>query len=320
MSRTVVVAKVLVTAGLIFAVLGNIDLTDLRTTLLRANPILLGLATILYALTFVVGGARWHGINTAYGHSTNLGFCIRTFFVAGFFSQFMVGGGYGGDVYRVWTQARVTSQPLEAFVAVLVDRASGLLVAVLLVASLAPVYRLLFPDHAQQLLGISMVCLAGLAVLFLLAWAGRAHADHGLGETRAGLAWQKLKNASANLAKGFLRWPATLIHLGWSLVALILGMLALAAIGSAIGVSLDLVTYLTLGPIVFLAKSFPLSFAGWGAREAAMVYFFGFAGVSGTNAMAISLLAGLLVLMASLVGGVIWLTGRDAEWRVRAAQ
>lgn len=309
--KVVFAAKVLITAALMFVVLANIELSSLRAAMLRADSGMLVVATVLFALTFVVGGVRWHGINRVFGYRTSLNFCVRVFFVSGFFSQFLVGGGYGGDVYRIWALAKETKHPLKSFVTVFVDRISGLVSAVFAVACLAPVYWLLFPLHAPLLIGISLASALGIAALILLAWVRKCWIGSGTNQVPEKAVWSKLSEVSRNLAEGFLSWPSTLVHLAWSLVALALNMLAIAAIGNAIGLDLDLWTYFSLGPIVFLAKSFPLSFAGWGAREIAMIYFFGFVGVEAENAFAMSMLTGVLVLVASSIGGVLWLRGKE---------
>jgi glycosyltransferase 2 family protein len=306
-SKLVFAAKVLVTLGLLLAVFASVEPSDLRAVLFRANPVLLLVATVLYAMTFVIGGIRWRAINAALGHDTTLGFCVRVFFISGFFSQFVVGGGYGGDVYRIWALAKRTKNKLKSFVTVFIDRASGLMGAVLAVVCLAPVYWLTFPEHASLLLGISLSCAVAIALVIFLAWIGKHRTVRGIARPGSKALRARLFEVSRDFAAGFLSWPSTVIHLGWSLVALALNMLAIAAIGDAIGLDLGLATYLSLGPIVFLAKSFPLSVAGWGTREVAMIYFFGFASVDMGSALAMSLLAGVLVLAASSVGGVLWL-------------
>jgi len=306
-------AKIVFTATLMYVVFINIELKTLWTIMLRADPLLLGTATFFYAMTFVVGGIRWYGINNAIGCGASLSFCIRIFFVGGFFSQFLVGGGYGGDVYRIWVLAKHTGQKLRSFIAVFIDRSSGFAGAIFIVACLAPVYGFLFPNQKKILFAISMGCAVGAGILILLAWVGkyrvRMSGEDDLGRSL----FSRFKEISHNLGKGFLSWPATGAHLGWSLVALLFNTFAMAAIGGALGVSIDFWVYLTLGPIVFLAKSFPLSFAGWGARELAMIYFFGFVNVDNASAIGMSVIAGVLVLVSSMPGGVLWLMNKDLK-------
>jgi uncharacterized membrane protein YbhN (UPF0104 family) len=311
MSVGLLAAKIIFTATLGYVVFINFELKTLWMIMLGADPFLLGAAVFFYAMTFVVGGIRWHGITNALGNGSSLSFCVRIFFVGGFFSQFLVGGGYGGDVYRVWALARRTGHKLRSFMAVFIDRASGFVGAIFIVACLTPAYCLLFPSQTKILLAISISCAVGTVILILLAWAGKCRVRLSGEIGFVGPVVSRINEVSRNLGEGFLSWPTTAIHLGWSLIALLLNMFAMAIIGLALGVSIDCWVYLTLGPIVFLAKSFPLSFAGWGAREVAMIYFFGFVNVDSASAIAMSVVAGVLVLVSTIPGGVLWLMNKD---------
>lgn len=309
----VLAVKIIFTAVIFFSIFSNIELKNLLITIRSTNLFWLAAAVIFYGMTFVVGGIRWHGINNIFGNGPNLFFCIRIFFIGGFFSQFMVGGGYGGDVYRVWALARCTGQRLNSFSTVFIDRISGLVGVAFTIACLAPIYCLIFPDHKQILIAVSIGCAFGIAILVLLAWMGKDPRFNGWNNVGAQPIFLRIHEVSRNLGKGFLMWPVARVHIGWSLVALLFNMLALSAIGSALSITIDFWVYLVLGPIIFLAKSFPLSFAGWGAREAAMVYFFGLVNVDIASAIAMSIIAGVLVLVATIPGGILWLSNKDLK-------
>jgi uncharacterized membrane protein YbhN (UPF0104 family) len=61
-----------------------------------------------------------------------------------------------------------------------------------------------------------------------------------------------------------------------------------------------------LVPPVILVTVVPISIAGWGVREGAMVVAFGFIDVPASAAFAVSVLFGLTVAAASLPGSVLW--------------
>ena len=61
-----------------------------------------------------------------------------------------------------------------------------------------------------------------------------------------------------------------------------------------------------LVPPVILVTVVPISIAGWGVREGAMVVAFGFIGVPASAAFAVSVLFGLTLAAASLPGSLIW--------------
>jgi uncharacterized membrane protein YbhN (UPF0104 family) len=65
---------------------------------------------------------------------------------------------------------------------------------------------------------------------------------------------------------------------------------------------------LLLVPPVLLVSVIPVSIAGWGVREGAMVVAFGFINVPPSAAFAVSVLFGLVIAAASLPGALLWLT------------
>ena len=66
-----------------------------------------------------------------------------------------------------------------------------------------------------------------------------------------------------------------------------------------------------LVPPVILAMTLPISIAGWGVREGAMIVALGLIGVSQESALVLSILFGLGITLAALPGGVIWLFSRN---------
>jgi hypothetical protein len=75
-----------------------------------------------------------------------------------------------------------------------------------------------------------------------------------------------------------------------------------------------LVPLINLAPLVI-----PISLAGWGIREGAAVMLLSTAGISNSDAVALSLAFGALWLAASCLGGLIWLifqaVGRQGQVR-----
>ena len=62
----------------------------------------------------------------------------------------------------------------------------------------------------------------------------------------------------------------------------------------------------------------PLSFGGWGVREAALVYFLQATGASGEAALTLSIAFGLLRLVLGALGGIAWVLVDKDRFRVDA--
>ena len=75
-----------------------------------------------------------------------------------------------------------------------------------------------------------------------------------------------------------------------------------------LGAPLTVWQCLGLLPAVILITLIPLSFAGWGIREAAIVVMLEYASVTPDLALSLSILFGVALLAASLPGLVLWLS------------
>ncbi len=72
-------------------------------------------------------------------------------------------------------------------------------------------------------------------------------------------------------------------------------------------VSASFASTLLIVPLSNILQSLPISIAGWGVRESFFVAAYGSVGVAAPPAVAVSVIFGLLVIVSSLPGGVLWL-------------
>src|SRR5262249_23321161 len=78
-------------------------------------------------------------------------------------------------------------------------------------------------------------------------------------------------------------------------------------IALSLGIALSAGVLLAAMAMVLLVTSIPISIVGLGVREASMVTMLGMLGVSKELALLLSVEIGLLTLLVSLPGGVLWL-------------
>ena len=81
------------------------------------------------------------------------------------------------------------------------------------------------------------------------------------------------------------------------------------ALARALGVAVDFLDCLVLVPPVILVSTLPISLAGWGVREGAMVAAFGLIGIAAYQALGVSVAFGLVAIVVGVPGGVVWLLG-----------
>ena len=124
--------------------------------------------------------------------------------------------------------------------------------------------------------------------------------------------------AAAAVAWRILRAPAALVPIFVLSVAIHL-MTAVAAwcAARAVGADLSLFNALILVLPVILISIVPISIAGWGVRETAMVAAFAYAGLAQADGLIVSVLFGGGLLLLGIAGGVVWLlTAERAERRI----
>jgi hypothetical protein len=65
--------------------------------------------------------------------------------------------------------------------------------------------------------------------------------------------------------------------------------------------------FLLIPPVILIA-TIPVSIAGWGVRESAMVLAFSYAGLAESDGLIISILLGATTFAVGAIGGIVWMT------------
>jgi hypothetical protein len=124
------------------------------------------------------------------------------------------------------------------------------------------------------------------------------------------------------------RHLATASRLAWRLCRSVAGirvaalslaihlMTVMVAWGAAMAAhaSIDFVHVLFLILPVILIATIPVSIAGWGVRESAMILAFSYAGLAEGDGLIVSILFGAASLAAGAIGGIIWIAS-GYTWR-----
>jgi hypothetical protein len=111
------------------------------------------------------------------------------------------------------------------------------------------------------------------------------------------LAWQLCRSPRAGILAAALSLTIQMITV----------VVAWAAARGA-HISVELSQLLLLVPPVILIATIPVSIAGWGVRESAMVLAFSYAGLAESDGLIISILLGATTFAVGAIGGIIWMT------------
>ncbi|MFV1958693.1 MAG: YbhN family protein, partial [Planctomycetota bacterium] len=227
--------------------------------------------------------------------------------LVGAFFNLAVPGATGGDVVKAWYAARATKRGVRAFLSVFVDRLVGL-VGLAFFAALA-----LFAGPSRAGYGparlVVLVALAGLLLGGTILLSRRLRRWLGLAFVARRLPFRGfITEAGAALAlyrkkPGALAFSLLLSLSNHAIAGTVVWLLARALDIQG----LDLPTVLALVPVANLFGVIPLLPGGWGVGEVAFAYFFGQVGVPATEAVSLSVVYRLGMLVVSLPGGALWL-------------
>lgn len=301
-SRWKLLAKFLFSAALIVLLVRHYQVDGVIRQLAQAD-VPLALAAILLTVGMsLIHAWRWKFVITANGSSLGYANALRLLQIGYFFNQALP-SSVGGDLVRVWQAHRHGMRLSVAFNSVVVDRLTALAGLLLIVAVSMPWLAGVI-GSAYMRVFLATLLFAGLCGFGVLLFVDRLPEKYFSWRPLRAL-WQMSGFARrVFLDKNCLTWVLAL-----SVITHMLVCLAVYLLAQALAISLTFIHCLMLVPLVMLVTMIPVSIAGWGVREGAMVVALGMVGVPASSAFSLSLLFGLVVAVASLPGAMIWMLG-----------
>jgi uncharacterized protein (TIRG00374 family) len=300
--RLLIALKAALSVLLMWYLLGKVDLgaAAARAADLDSGPLAMAFALLL--LQAVLAAWRWLTVLEALAAPLPFGQAFRLFFVGAFFNQ-VLPGAVGGDAVRAYQTYKAGLGLAPAVNSVMLERAATVLALVFMVAAMQPLLAARIGDN-PALLVFPLLSVAGIAGVLVLSILDRLPAS---------LRRWRLVRGLAHLAAGtralFFRPRNAVAVLAVSVLGHVNLALAVYALAVGLDISVSPLDCMILVPPVILVTTLPISIAGWGVREGAMVTAFGFIGVPAESALVLSLIFGITVVVASLPGGVLWLAG-----------
>lgn len=293
----------------------NFELIVRRLDQLRYPWLAAGVLSL--TVPILLGALRWRTIaarcNATEEPPFTIGKAVRYLFVGTFFNQTLP-STVGGDAVRVWLLARDNGGWRSATYSVLIDRMIGVLTLAAVMIACMPWSFALIQDVTGRIallvvgFGSVGVCAAFLALGFVRwPWLER---------------WwlpRQIASAAANARGVFGPASGGTQVIASSLLIHATSVIAVWCLAKASAAPLTLSEALFLFLPVLLIATVPLSIAGWGTREAAMVLAFGYAGLPASDGLVVSVLWGIAVFITGLPGGALWILDRGKRRREAGA-
>lgn len=282
-----------------------VDLRAVFRTLLSSDPLPLAGALIVAVADRALMIAKWVPLLSVQVPDIPLVRAIRVYLASGA-ASLLLPGSVGGDVVRAMALGYGRGAILEVGASIAAERLLGLLASAVMAA-----FALGFALHASvdvrlllpwALGGIVLgaVALASLAstraARGLECWLGRRKRSSGAGVLRRLIAAHDAYRQHGNMV-----FAAAAL----SVIEQLFPVLVLWCIARAIGTTVDLQMLVVAVPLALFVGRLPVTFAGIGVMEGAIVYLLGLFGVPAAESLALAL-GGRAIELAVLLPGAFF--------------
>jgi uncharacterized protein (TIRG00374 family) len=298
--------KLIVSVGLLVVLFRQTDVGAVAERLRNVDLMWLGMALAAHGLMLLISGWRWRRLLlTQDVHASVLGL-TGSCLVATFFNNFLP-SNIGGDVVRIADTAPLTGSRTVATAVVLLDRALGLIALFAVAAAGSLLLRQSnLPGVGYLWLALGACVLAALTVLWKPRLIPRLLAP--LRRFREEWVEHRLNRLGTMLERVASRRSAIVEAFSGAIAVQLLVVSFYVAIAYAIRVDLPLRDALVIVPISLVIQLAPVSINGLGVREAVFSYCFARLGHGVDAGLALSLVGAGLIIVASLPGGLLFLT------------
>jgi uncharacterized protein (TIRG00374 family) len=305
--------KALASIALLALALRGIDAAAIRTHLAQADPWTIAVAIALMTGISAIHTQRWSIVLNCLGRDLDFVLAWKLVLIGYFFNQTLP-STVGGDAFRVWGAYRNGIRVGDAISSVIIDRVAALISLLLMIVfGLRWLFELITVPSARW---IVMLVLVGGAVGMALLLS--------LGRFASLLQRWRLTRLLLPVASGaravFGSGSATAQIVLLTIVGYAVASYAVHLLAQGLSIKLGFGDALLLIPLVTLVTVLPVSIAGWGLRESAMVVALGLIGVPAAAAFSLSVLYGLVVMASGIPGGVIWLLMRRVAPAIASAE
>jgi uncharacterized membrane protein YbhN (UPF0104 family) len=251
-------------------------------------------AATIILITTVCFAWRWKTVADGLGLRLSLGAAVAAYYRS-LFLNLTLPGGVAGDVHRGVRHGRDVRNIGHAMRAVAWERAAGQVVQV----SVTIPVLFLMPSplrSSMPFVALGLAATAAVIMLALHAWTGRGHSR-----------WERPRNAAvADIRKGLLNRRSLPTVVFASAVAVVGHVLTFLIAARAVGVTAPVAQLVPLAFISIMAMALP-NIGGWGPREGVTAWAFSAAGLGAGLGAATAVAYGVIVLAASLPGGLVLL-------------
>ena len=280
----------------------KLDYEQLPELFYSMNAGMLLLAVVFQFASIAIAAYRWKFVMRSLGFGENFNFYQTLYFKGFFFSQALP-GSVGGDAIRLLALKDAGYKVGDSLYGIFIDRVVGL-TGLLIISLFALLFAPAFLTEAIKYT-VFMISFGGLVGFVCLLFIHKIFDFEKISKLRIlgelSRRFYVVYEGTYKAAKQILLSVA--IHL--------LSLLCVYSISLSAHLGVEFGAFLCLMPLVILLTILPISFAGWGVREGAMVGLFAMSGASKEAIMAVSIAYGVILIASSLPGFYAWIKSKN---------
>jgi uncharacterized protein (TIRG00374 family) len=291
--------------------------SDIIEILKSSDKVLLLLALSTHALGIYITAVRWKALLNTQEVKLSTATLSVTVLIGSFFNNFLP-TSIGGDVFRTYDASKKAKIPLGTSASViLVERFSGV-VSAATYAVIALFLGFTAIGHRSVIIPIVIFFIITVILAFLIINPSLFR----LGKISSKFKFmrklmEKLSNVYDTLAS-FKKYKVVLIEvLIFSFLLQFTVILNYYLAARALGINLNLTSFIFIVPVVSTIAMIPVSIGGIGLRENSMVFIMVAMGVNNEKAALCSFLILFMIILMGIIGGIIYITRPYFESRFK---
>jgi len=291
--------KLLVSSFLLIFVFKAVDFTKIFSLLKNFDNSYIFIIILTLTFQIFIANIRWNILLKRLNYRSKFTELLQFLWVGIFFNQ-MLPSSIGGDAVRIYYLNKRSNSISIATQGVLLDRffgVTGLSLLAFLVLFFIP--NSLNDSIMQSGIIISSGVLGLVCIILLLDYL-----PFSLSKWRI---IKGIKSMSFNGRNAIFSGYSGLTLIILSISIHLITVLVFIAISKGMALEISWLDMLSIIPLIMLLAQIPISIAGWGLREGMMILGLGYINIHPEQALALSILYGISLLLVSIPGGLIWL-------------
>jgi len=298
--------RMIVSAVLFVYIIDTNNIKVILQTIRYSSILWILAALVLNAVGKTISAYRWQYLLLAQEIKASISTLIGSLLVGHFFNIFLP-TTVGGDIVRVYDMQKLSKKGAQSFSTVVVERMMGIFALALfaVIGTLAGVLiGLEVKPFILIVLMLFFISIASFIILFYphltLFFVNR------LSHIRLYKLAQMITKVNTAFTAIGKQKKVLLVTFIYSAVLQVNVVLHYYFIGLSLHLTLPLIYYFIIFPLIIIILMLPISINGIGLRENVHVVLLGIVGISSQDAIAFSWIVFGIVLLHGLVGGVVY--------------